>query len=145
MTLSGATTPTQSEPGIDGNKRVLCITGTSSSDCLVSYTGHLLRESYPNAEMQLVYSTAPADWAIFGFIFCGDNCYATGPHVTHDGDSLYLELGTQTTMALFLRLQPQQMFCQMGTETRRKLKKKYVIFLIIHVQQKAVENNSFKS
>ena len=32
-------------------------------DCLVSYPGHFLRESYPSAEMQSVYSTAPADWA----------------------------------------------------------------------------------
>ena len=54
----------------DGNKGVLCIsqsssiTGASSSDCLVSYPGHLLGESYPSAEMQLVYSATPADWAI---------------------------------------------------------------------------------
>ena len=48
----------------EGNKEVLhipqssSITGVSLSDCLVSYPGH-----YPSAEMQLVYSTAPADWA----------------------------------------------------------------------------------
>ena len=47
-TLSGATTLGQSRPGSDGNKGVLCtpqsscITGTSPSDCLVSYPGHLL-------------------------------------------------------------------------------------------------------
>ena len=41
--LSGATTPDQSGPGSDGNKRVLripqssSIAGTSPSDCLVSY------------------------------------------------------------------------------------------------------------
>ena len=46
--LSGATTPGQSGPGSDGNEGVLCIpqsssiAGTSSSDCLVSYPGHLL-------------------------------------------------------------------------------------------------------
>ena len=39
------------------------ITETSQSDCLVSYLGHSLGKSYPSAEMQLVYSTAPADWA----------------------------------------------------------------------------------
>ena len=69
--LSGATIPGQSGPGSDGNEGVLCIlqsfsiTGTSSSDCLVSYPG-LLSEwgSYPSAEVQSVYSTAPADWAI---------------------------------------------------------------------------------
>ena len=46
--LSGATTPGQSEPGSDGNKEELripqspCITGSSLSDCLVSYPGHSL-------------------------------------------------------------------------------------------------------
>ena len=43
--LSGATTPGQSGPGSNGNKGVLripqstSITGTSPSDCVVSYTG----------------------------------------------------------------------------------------------------------
>ena len=47
-TLSSATTPVQSEPGSDGSEEVLCIpqsssnTGTSPSDCLVSYLGHSL-------------------------------------------------------------------------------------------------------
>ena len=41
-----------------------CITGASQSDCLVSCPGHLLGVSYNSAEMQLVYSTAPADWAM---------------------------------------------------------------------------------
>ena len=70
-TLSGATTPGQSGPGSDGNERELCIpqslsiTGTSSSDCLVSYGGDtLMGGSYPSAEMWSVYSTASADWAI---------------------------------------------------------------------------------
>ena len=41
------------------------ITGASPTDCLVSYPGHLLvgGESYPSAEMKLVYSTAPVHWA----------------------------------------------------------------------------------
>ena len=65
--ISGATTPSQSGPGSDGNKGVLripqssSISGTSSSDCLVSYPGH-------SAEVQSVYSTAPADWAISLYI-----------------------------------------------------------------------------
>ena len=51
-TLSGATTLGQSGPGSNGNERVFHIpqssrTGASLSDCLVSYPGHLLRESYP--------------------------------------------------------------------------------------------------
>ena len=68
--LSGATTPGQSGPGSNGNKGVLhipqssSITGTSPSNCLVSYPGHSMVGSYPSAEKQLVYSTAPADWAI---------------------------------------------------------------------------------
>ena len=46
--LSGATTPGQSGPGSNGNEGVLCfpqnpsITGTSPSDCLVSYPGYSL-------------------------------------------------------------------------------------------------------
>ena len=28
----------------------------------MSYLGHLLGESYPSAEMQLVYSAVPANW-----------------------------------------------------------------------------------
>ena len=72
MTLSGATTPGQSGPGSHGNDGVLCIpqsssiTGVSPSDCLVSYPGHSSGESYPSAEMQKVYSTAPANWATLG-------------------------------------------------------------------------------
>ena len=41
------------------------ITGASSSDCLVSYPGYSLGESYSSAEKQSAYSAAPADWAIF--------------------------------------------------------------------------------
>ena len=68
-TLSSATTLGQSVPGSDGNEGVLHIpqssgiTGTSPSDCLVSYPGHSLRESYSSAKKQSVYSTAPAYWA----------------------------------------------------------------------------------
>ena len=54
----------------DANDGVLCIpqsssfTGASSSNCLVSRTLIWLEEgSYPSAEIQSVYSTAPADWA----------------------------------------------------------------------------------
>ena len=63
-TLSGATTPGQSGPESYGNEGTLHIpqsfrVGTSSLDGLASYSGHSLGESYPFAEMQLVYSTAP--------------------------------------------------------------------------------------
>ena len=73
-TLSGATTPGQSGPRNDGNGRFLpisqrySITGTSPSDCLVSYTGHSFGgRSYPAAEMQSVYSTTPAGPRILSF------------------------------------------------------------------------------
>ena len=65
----GATTPGQSGPGSNGNEVVLripqssTVTGASPSDCLVSYLGHSLEESYPSAEKHSVYSTAPVDWA----------------------------------------------------------------------------------
>ena len=65
--LSGATTPGQSGPGSNDYEGVLripqslCTAGTSPSDCLVSHPGHSLGGSYPSAEKQSVYSTAPAD------------------------------------------------------------------------------------
>ena len=68
-TLSGATILGQSGSGSNGNEEVLhisqhsSITGTSPSDCLVSYAGHSLGKSYSSAEMQSVYSTTQADWA----------------------------------------------------------------------------------
>ena len=68
-TLLGATTPSRSEPGSNDSKEVLRIpqssriTGTLTSDCLVSYLGHSLEKSYPSAEMQSVYSAAPIHWA----------------------------------------------------------------------------------
>ena len=70
-TMSGATTPSQRGPGSNGNEGVLYIPQISKaeaslSDVLMSYPGHSWREgSYPSAEMQSVYSTAPANWAIF--------------------------------------------------------------------------------
>ena len=74
--LSGATTPGQSGPGSDDNEGVLCIpqspsiTGTSPSDCLVSYPGHLLVGVLllcSGAVSVSVYSTAPANWASQGW------------------------------------------------------------------------------
>ena len=68
-TPSGATTLVQSGYGSDSNEGVLCIPQSSSFteasplDCLVSYPGHSLGESYPSAEIQSVYYTVPADWA----------------------------------------------------------------------------------
>ena len=67
-TLSGITTLGQSAPGSDGNEGVFhipqssSVTETSPSDYLVSYLGHSLEEPYSSAEIQSVYSTAPADW-----------------------------------------------------------------------------------
>ena len=59
--LSDATTPGQSEPGGDGKKEELhisqsfSITEATPTDCLVSYLGHSLGESY--------LSAAPVNWA----------------------------------------------------------------------------------
>ena len=69
--LSGTITPSQSEPGSNGNNGELripqssSITRTSPSDCLVPYPRHSLgRGSYPSAEKQPVYSTPLAEWAM---------------------------------------------------------------------------------
>ena len=68
--LSGATILGLSGSGSNGNGGVLCIpqsssiTGTSQSDCLVSYIGHSVRRVLPLAEKQSVYCVAPAEWAI---------------------------------------------------------------------------------
>ena len=67
-TLSGATIPGPSGPGSEGNVEVLHIspksnlTEASPSDCLVSYPGYSLGETYPSVEIQSVYSATPADW-----------------------------------------------------------------------------------
>ena len=58
-TLSGPTTLSQSEPGSNGNERVLNIphiskAGASQSDCLMSCPEHSLG---------VVYSTAQVNWA----------------------------------------------------------------------------------
>ena len=73
-TLLGATTLGQSVPESNGNEGVLYIpqiskAGVLPSNGLMSYPGHLLGVSYPSAEMQLVYSTASANWALYGLKF----------------------------------------------------------------------------
>ena len=66
--LSGATTSGESEPGSDGNEEVLHISQTRALlephhqiaelvDCVI--IRHSLGESYPSAEMQSMYTTAP--------------------------------------------------------------------------------------
>ena len=68
--MLGTTIPGHSGPSSDGNEGVLripqssSITGHSPSDCSVSYSVHSLDGVLPPAKKQLVYSTAPADWAI---------------------------------------------------------------------------------
>ena len=83
-TLSGATTLSQSGAGSNGNKEVLHIpqsskAGASLSDYLVSYPGLLLVVwSSPSAEMQSVYSTSPADWALKTWIHTHTNSLQDG-------------------------------------------------------------------
>ena len=68
-TLSGATTPgpewTWERWQWRGtpHSQSSSVTGTSPFDCLVSYPENSLGKSYSSAEIQLVYSTAPVDWA----------------------------------------------------------------------------------
>ena len=64
--LSGATTSGQSEPGRDGNEGVLhipqssTITGTLTSDCLISYVGHSLGEDLPLCRDAVVVFYSPS-------------------------------------------------------------------------------------
>ena len=44
-------------------------TGASLSDWLMLYPGYSLGDSYPSAEMQLVYSTAQVDRAHWSFVY----------------------------------------------------------------------------
>ena len=66
-TQSGATS--QGQSGTENNKEVLwippisSITEVSPTGCLVSYQRDSLEESYPYAEMQTMYSAAPANRA----------------------------------------------------------------------------------
>ena len=67
MTLPGATTPSQSGPGIDSNKAYFAspkapLLEPPPSYSWVSCLGHSLGEFYSSAEMQSAYYTAPADW-----------------------------------------------------------------------------------
>ena len=70
MTLSGPIPTEQSGLGSNGNEGVFrirqtsWITGDSSSCYLVSYQRHSLCKSCISAEMQSVYSEAPANWRI---------------------------------------------------------------------------------
>ena len=72
--IDNATTLGLSEPGSNGNEWALripqrsSITRASPSDCLVSYPGHKLGESYPSAEMRSVYSAASAFWVTHFYI-----------------------------------------------------------------------------
>ena len=69
-TLIDATIPRQSGPGCDSNENIrripqsFSITGTSPSDCLVSYPGHSLWEFCSSAYNHSVCSTAWADKAM---------------------------------------------------------------------------------
>ena len=59
---SSATSLGQSGHWDDGNEGVLCIPQSSSpSDCCVINRTFVGGRSYPSAEMQSIYSTAPAD------------------------------------------------------------------------------------
>ena len=71
-TLSGATIPGLSGPGSDGNEGVLhipqssSITGTSPSDCFMSYPGQSLRGVLPLCRntFSVFYSASRLGWSI---------------------------------------------------------------------------------
>ena len=96
-TISGAITPSQSVPGIVGNEEVLRVpqnfkAAASLTDGLVSHSGHSLPRSCASAEMQLVYSTAPTDWATGHLFFGGgypsakmQSVYSIAPHPSRLG------------------------------------------------------------
>ena len=73
--LSGATTSELTESGSVDNKGLHRIpqsssnTGTSASDCLVSYQGYSLGGVSILWEKQSVYWTAPTEWTIFYYIY----------------------------------------------------------------------------
>ena len=106
-TLSGTTIPGQSGPGSDGYEGVLripqssSITGASPSDCLESYPEHS-PGSYPSAEIQSVYSSAPSDWvALLGIlVFSLEYVMNFYPHMK-DGLEIYGE-GRPVLSALLL-------------------------------------------
>ena len=70
MSLSGATSPGQNGPGSHGNEEVLCIPQKLQHYRSLKLFNVIIKTligeggSYPSAEMQLVYSTPPANWAM---------------------------------------------------------------------------------
>ena len=68
--MSGSSTPGQSGPGSNVNEGLLHIPLISKAGALPSDGFNVISRtlgggSYPSAEMQLVYSTAPVDWTIY--------------------------------------------------------------------------------
>ena len=95
----------QFRPRSNGNEGVLSIlespsiTGTSPSDCLVSYLGHSLEGSYHTAGVQLVYYfTAPTD-CVKKFCefkkYCADKFRFTFPMLFLSGTHKTTEDGTR--------------------------------------------------
>ena len=78
-TLSGATTPSQSWPGSNGNERVLCISQSWSLTIrlFIVISKTLVGGCYPFAEMHTVYSIAPTDWTKDIYIWIAGLLYKT--------------------------------------------------------------------
>ena len=68
MTIISTVTPSQSEPGSNGNELFHITQSTrtvaSPSNGLVLYPGHLLGRSYSSVEIQPAYSTSQLIWKI---------------------------------------------------------------------------------
>ena len=81
--LKNTKTSGSTRPGSNGNEEVIYIpkssrTRASPSQCLKSYLIHVGRRSYLSAEMQSVYSTAPAVWSESETNQAKLQCFVTG-------------------------------------------------------------------
>ena len=100
-TLSNSITPGPSGPESDGNEGVLCIPQISSmigawpSDCLVSYPGYSLGDSYPSPVMLSVYSASTSERVILSgeTAFYEQTVRINNNHLAQTPDSSMLFMG----------------------------------------------------
>ena len=116
MAPSGATIPGQRGPGSNGNEGVhrYSITGTSASDCLVSYPGLSLGSSNPSVELQSVHSTVSANWA-------STNLKSTNNHI-----HMYTQAHVRTYIQTYIHV-------LMPTRMRTVICKNIYIYIYIYI------------
>ena len=111
--------------GVFSISQISSITGASPSDCLVSYPGNsLVVMSCPSTEMQLVNSTALADWADY-FL----ESYLCFYKINH-----FISLSTQPIFAFLQRI-VMISFC---TAIKRDLVSFFRFPLLSHIQSSHV-------